>query len=65
MVKAKVLQPITHLGVLYTVGDAIEVDYATAHQLIAAGVIVMPVTPAPDATAAVRASGPATPRAKP
>jgi hypothetical protein len=65
MVKAKVLQPITHLGILYTVGDVIEVDYATAHQLVGAGVIVVPVAPAPDATAAVRASGPVLPKAKP
>lgn len=64
MVKAKVLQPITHLGILYTVGDAIEVDHPTANQLVAAGVIAVAVSPAPDATAAVRATGPVIPKAK-
>lgn len=65
MVRGKVLQSITHLGRLYTVGDPIEVDYATAHQLVAAGVITVAVSPAPDAAAAVRASGPVVPKAKP
>jgi hypothetical protein len=65
MVKAKVLQAITHLGVLYTRGDEITVDHATANQLIAAGCITVPVAPSPDAAAAVRASGPiAPPKAK-
>lgn len=47
MVKAKVTAPITHLGRAYAVGDAIEVDPPTAHQLVAAGVIAIePATPA-------------------
>ncbi len=48
MVTAKVLAPITHLGRHYAVGQAIEVDPSTAHQLVAAGVIAIEL-PAPAA----------------
>lgn len=64
MVKAKVLAPILHLGRPYEKGDEIEVDYATAPQLVAAGVIAIATAPAPPAAAAVRTSGPLVPKAK-
>lgn len=61
MVKAKVLAPITHLGRPYSLGDMIEVDHPTAHQLVAAGVIAVATAPAPDAQAAAKGALPTTP----
>jgi hypothetical protein len=57
MVKAKVLAPILHLGRTYDKGAEIEVDHATASQLVAAGVIAIATSPAPAAVAAVKANG--------
>jgi hypothetical protein len=58
MIKAKVLSPIDHLGRTYAVGDEIDVDPATAYQLVAANVIAVPTAPAPDAQAAAKAAPP-------
>lgn len=61
MVKARVLAFINHLGRAYERGDEIEVDPATAYQLVAAGVIAIATAPAPAASAAVKANGPLIP----
>jgi hypothetical protein len=64
MVRARVLAPILHLGRTYEKGAEIEVDHATAHQLVAAGVIAIATAPAPAAVAAVKATGPVAPKGR-